>query len=210
MKKILTIIISFIMIVSSNSIFIDAKETESFTVDHYTYEIIYTDDENIVYVTDNDTNETNTIIYDNSDHSLTIDGEIQEVSFAIELTEASVASYTKYGPYKVTFQAVFQTIGLLVGTILAISALASAIALCGVSSAAFTTALNDIYSSIGKVYDIVSGVTFKGYFQYYLQYNSSTKLYRYYNRRVYGKFGSSSYKYYSFGSGGWWSSSRTD
>lgn len=211
MKKILSFIIALTMVFSIGSTSTHALDSVGFSVDNFKYELIIQDDKNIVYVTDTNTNERNTIVYDRNSEVLTIDGKEETYEYNIDTSNPTTRSIDTYGPLKVNFSVSFKNIGLLAGVILAVGSMAVTVATCGVSTGLFATAVKTIFNwyTAGDLASYVfPGATVSGYFKFDLQHNNSTNLSHYANRSLTYRFGKGSYKTYSFGSGGWWSSTR--
>lgn len=160
-------------------------------------------------VINKETKHVDYIIYDKTTGVLTINGEVQDC--VVTTTQPNGArSVSNAATCKTNFTVDFQTVGVLAGTILAIAAVSATVSACGVSVAAFKTAVSDIYRryATGKLASkVFSGAKVKGYFKYTLQRNSNGTS-RYGNRSLTMKFGSGPNKSYSFGNGGWWSSTK--
>lgn len=209
MKKIITIVLSFLMILNIPKSRVHADNTVEQILDNYTYEIFENDEKRFVDVINKETKHVDYIIYDKTTGVLTINGEVQDC--VVTTTQPNGArSVSNAATCKTNFTVDFQTVGVLAGTILAIAAVSATVSACGVSVAAFKTAVSDIYRryATGKLASkVFSGAKVKGYFKYTLQRNSNGTS-RYGNRSLTMKFGSGPNKSYSFGNGGWWSSTK--
>lgn len=220
MKIIKRLIIMFLCgftAICTNVVSTKAITQERFSIDNYEYCIYQINDKRFVEVYDIDNDTSHMIVYDNSNQQLTVDGEKQYFNIMIEtpsLLDTSnilpYSTYNRYGPYNVTFEAAFKTIGLLAGTILAITSVATMVALVGVTTSAFSVAIREIYnyfSTINDVSDFVGSLV-TGSFTYYQDIHNTTGQARYANRSVKYKFPTTSYKSYSFGNGGWFDTTR--
>lgn len=209
MKKIIMIVLSFLMILNIPMSRVHADNTVEQILDNYTYEIFENDEKRFVDVINKETKHVDYIIYDKTTGVLTINGEVQDC--VVTTTQPNGArSVSNAATCKTNFTVDFQTVGVLAGTILAIAAVSATVSACGVSVAAFKTAVSDIYRryATGKLASkVFSGAKVKGYFKYTLQRNSNGTS-RYRNRSLTMKFGSGPNKSYSFGNGGWWSSTK--
>ena len=209
MKKIIMIVLSFLMILNIPMSRVHADNTVEQILDNYTYEIFENDEKRFVDVINKETKHVDYIIYDKTTGVLTINGEVQDC--VVTTTQPNGArSVSNAATCKTNFTVDFQTVGVLAGTILAIAAVSATVSACGVSVAAFKTAVSDIYRryATGKLASkVFSGAKVKGYFKYTLQRNSNGPS-RYGNRSLTMKFGSGPNKSYSFGNGGWWSSTK--
>ena len=203
------IVLSFLMILNIPMSRVHADNTVEQILDNYTYEIFEYDEKRFVDVINKETKHVDYIIYDKTTGVLTINGEVQDC--VVTTTQPNGArSVSNAATCKTNFTVDFQTVGVLAGTILAIAAVSATVSACGVSVAAFKTAVSDIYRryATGKLASkVFSGAKVKGYFKYTLQRNSNGTL-RYGNRSLTMKFGSGPNKSYSFGNGGWWSSTK--
>ena len=209
MKKIIMIVLSLLMILNVPMSRVHADNTVEQILDNYTYEIFENDEKRFVDVINKETKHVDYIIYDKTTGVLTINGEVQDC--VVTTTQPNGArSVSNAATCKTNFTVDFQTVGVLAGTILAIAAVSATVSACGVSVAAFKTAVSDIYRryATGKLASkVFSGAKVKGYFKYTLQRNSNGTS-RYGNRSLIMKFGSGPNKSYSFGNGGWWSSTK--
>lgn len=209
MKKIIMIVLSLLMILNVPMSRVHADNTVEQILDNYTYEIFENDEKRFVDVINKETKHVDYIIYDKTTGVLTINGEVQDC--VVTTTQPNGArSVSNAATCKTNFTVDFQTVGVLAGTILAIAAVSATVSACGVSVAAFKTAVSDIYRryATGKLASkVFSGAKVKGYFKYTLQRNSNGTS-RYANRSLTMKFGSGPNKSYSFGNGGWWSSTK--
>ena len=209
MKKIIMIVLSLLMILNVPMSRVHADNTVEQILDNYTYEIFENDEKRFVDVINKETKHVDYIIYDKTTGVLTINGEVQDC--VVTTTQPNGArSVSNAATCKTNFTVDFQTVGVLAGTILAIAAVSATVSACGVSVAAFKTAVSDIYRryATGKLASkVFSGAKVKGYFKYTLQRNSNGTS-RYSNRSLTMKFGSGPNKSYSFGNGGWWSSTK--
>lgn len=209
MKKIIMIVLSLLMILNVPMSRVHADNTVEQILDNYTYEIFENDEKRFVDVINKETKHVDYIIYDKTTGVLTINGEVQDC--VVTTTQPNGArSVSNAATCKTNFTVDFQTVGVLAGTILAIAAVSATVSACGVSVAAFKTAVSDIYRryATGKLASkVFSGAKVKGYFKYTLQRNSNGSS-RYANRGLTMKFGSGPNKSYSFGNGGWWSSTK--
>lgn len=203
------IVLSFLMILNIPMSRVHADNTVEQILDNYTYEIFENDEKRFVDVINKETKHVDYIIYDKTTGVLTINGEVQDC--VVTTTQPNGArSVSNAATCKTNFTVDFQTVGVLAGTILAIAAVSATVSACGVSVAAFKTAVSDIYRryATGKLASkVFSGAKVKGYFKYTLQRNSNGTS-RYANRSLTMKFGSGPNKSYSFGNGGWWSSTK--
>lgn len=203
------IVLSFLMILNIPMSRVHADNTVEQILDNYTYEIFENDEKRFVDVINKETKHVDYIIYDKTTGVLTINGEVQDC--VVTTTQPNGArSVSNAATCKTNFTVDFQTVGVLAGTILAIAAVSATVSACGVSVAAFKTAVSDIYRryATGKLASkVFSGAKVKGYFKYTLQRNSNGPS-RYGNRSLTMKFGSGPNKSYSFGNGGWWSSTK--
>lgn len=209
MKKIIMIVLSLLMILNVPMSRVQADNTVDQILDNYTYEIFENDEKRFVDVINKETKHVDYIIYDKTTGVLTINGEVQDC--VVTITQPNGArSVSNAATCKIDFSVIYKTVKLLAGTILAIVAVATAVSTCGVSVAAFKTAVSDIcrrYATGQLASNVFSGVKVKGYFKYTLQRNSNGTS-RYGNRSLTMKFGSGPNKSYSFGNGGWWSSTK--
>lgn len=203
------IVLSLLMILNVPMSRVHADNTVEQILDNYTYEIFENDEKRFVDVINKETKHVDYIIYDKTTGVLTINGEVQDC--VVTTTHPNGArSVSNAATCKIDFGVIYKTAKLLAGTILAIAAVAAAVSTCGVSVAAFKTAVSDIYRryATGKLASkVFSGAKVKGYFKYTLQRNSNGTS-RYANRSITIKFGSGPNKSYSFGNGGWWSSTK--
>lgn len=209
MKKLFIIAISFMMILSVQVNNIYANDTKQYSIDNYLYEIYENSNERCVNVIDKTTNNIDYIVYNKDTGMLLINGKNQNCYVEESLNNSS-RTVTNAANCKINFTVDFQTVGLLAGAILAITAVASAASTCGVSIATFKIAVSQItnaYSCGSLVSFMAPGAKVKGYFKYTLQRNSNGTS-RYANRSLTMKFGSGPNKTYSFGNGGWWSSTK--
>ena len=203
------IVLSLLMILNVPMSRVHADNTVEQILDNYTYEIFENDEKRFVDVINKETKHVDYIIYDKTTGVLTINGEVQDC--VVTTTHPNGArSVSNAATCKIDFGVIYKTAKLLAGTILAIAAVAAAVSTCGVSVAAFKTAVSDIYRryATGKLASkVFSGAKVKGYFKYTLQRNSNGTS-RYANRSITIKFGSGPNKSYSFENGGWWSSTK--
>lgn len=209
MKKIIMIVLSFLMILNIPMSRVQADNTVEQILDNYTYEIFENDEKRFVDVINKETKHVDYIIYDKNTGVLTINGEVQDC--VVTITQPNGArSVSNAATCKTSFTVDFQTVGILAGSILAIVAVATTVSTCGVSVAAFKTGVSQIckaYNSGNLAVYLKPGTKVKGYFKYTLQRNSNGTS-RYGNRSLTMKFGSGPNKSYSFGNGGWWSSTK--
>ena len=200
------IVLSFLMILNIPMSHAHADNTVEQILDNYIYEIFENDEKRFVDVINKETKHVDYIIYDKTTGVLTINGEVQDC-VVITTQPNGARSVSNAATCKTNFTVDFQTVGVLAGTILAIAAVSATVSACGVSVAAFKTAVSDIYRRCNAVSKISSGAKVKGYFKYTLQRNSNGTS-RYANRSLTMKFGGGPNKSYSFGNGGWWSSTK--
>ena len=219
LKNLFTILLCGIVFVSTNIVVTYAEEGETFEVGSYEYTIYENSNFRTVEVYDVESDIQNIVVYNKLLDQLSIDGVIQQFSYQMEYNPilnpkemSTYSTYTRYGPYNTTFEAVFQSIGLLAGTILAISRMATVSALVGISPSLFATGIETIYDSYDDAMDVTEfvGQVVNGTFTYYQDLHNSNGTARYANRTVKYKFPTLSYKSYSFGNGSWWSTSRPD
>lgn len=200
------IVLSFLMILSIPMSHAHADNTVEQILDNYTYEIFENDEKRFVDVINKETKHVDYIIYDKTTGVLTINGEVQDC--VVTTTQPNGArSVSNAATCKIDFGVTFKTIGVLAGAILGIAAVAAAVQGSGVSVNTFKKAVSFIYKACSAVSKISSGAKVKGYFKYTLQRNSNGTS-RYANRSLTMKFGSGPNKSYSFGNGGWWSSTK--
>lgn len=209
MKKIIMIVLSFLMILNIPMSRVQADNTVEQILDNYTYEIFENDEKRFVDIINKETKHVDYIIYDKNTGVLTINGEVQDC--VVTTTQPNGArSVSNAATCKTNFTVDFQTVGVLAGAILAIVAVATTVSTCGVSVASFKTGVSQIckaYNSGNLAVYLKPGTKVKGYFKYTLQRNSNGTS-RYGNRSLTMKFGSGPNKSYSFGNGGWWSSTK--
>lgn len=209
MRKIIMIVLSFLMILNIPMSHAHADNTVEQILDNYTYEIFENDEKRFVDVINKETKHVDYIIYDKTTGVLTINGEVQDC-VVITTQPNGARSVSNAATCKIYFGVTFKTIGVLAGAILAIATVASAASTCGVSVALFKAAVSQIskaYSYGSLAAYLMPGAKVKGYFKYTLQRNSNVSS-RYANRGLTMKFGSGPNKSYSFGNGGWWSSTK--
>ena len=158
MKKIIMIVLSFLMILNIPMSRVHADNTVEQILDNYTYEIFENDEKRFVDVINKETKHVDYIIYDKTTGVLTINGEVQDC--VVTTTQPNGArSVSNAATCKTNFTVDFQTVGVLAGTILAIAAVSATVSACGVSVAAFKTAVSDIYRryATGKLASKVLG-----------------------------------------------------
>lgn len=209
MKKIIMIVLSFLMILNVPMSRVHADNTVEQILDNYTYEIFENDEKRFVDVVNKETKHVDYIIYDKTTGVLTINGEVQDCVVTINQPNGA-RSVSNAATCKVNFSVDFQNVSVLAGTILAIVAVATAVQTSGVSVSVFKTGVSQIVKvyGYGSFADYIThGAKVKGYFKYTLQRNSNGTS-RYANRSLTMKFGSGPNKSYSFGNGGWWSSTK--
>ena len=78
MKKIITIVLSFLMILNIPMSRVHADNTVEQILDNYTYEIFENDEKRFVDVINKETKHVDYIIYDKTTGVLTINGEVQD------------------------------------------------------------------------------------------------------------------------------------
>lgn len=206
MRKIIMIVLSFLMILNIPMSHAHADNTVEQILDNYIYEIFENDEKRFVDVINKETKHVDYIIYDKNTGVLTINGEVQDC--VVTTTQPNGArSVSNAATCKIDFGVTFKTIGFLAGAILAIATVAAAVQGSGVSVNTFKKAVSFIYKACNAVSKISSGAKVKGYFKYTLQRNSNGTS-RYANRSLTMKFGGGPNKSYSFGNGGWWSSTK--
>ena len=161
MKKIIMIVLSFLMILNVPMSRVHADNTVEQILDNYTYEIFENDEKRFVDVINKETKHVDYIIYDKTTGVLTINGEVQDC--VVTTTQPNGArSVSNAATCKTNFTVDFQTVGILAGTILAIAAVSATVSACGVSVAAFKTAVSDIYRRYAtgklasKVFSLIS------------------------------------------------------
>lgn len=209
MKRLTIILLSLVMVLNIPITTVFADHIEENNLNYYSYELFENSEKRYVDVINKKTKHVDYIVYDKKTGVLTINGEVQDC--VVTTTQPNGArSVSNAATCKTNFTVDFQTVGVLAGTILAIAAVSATVSACGVSVAAFKTAVSDIYRryATGKLASkVFSGAKVKGYFKYTLQRNSNGTS-RYGNRSLTMKFGSGPNKSYSFGNGGWWSSTK--
>lgn len=126
MKKIIMIVLSFLMILNVPMSRVHADNTVEQILDNYTYEIFENDEKRFVDVVNKETKHVDYIIYDKTTGVLTINGEVQDCVVTINQPNGA-RSASNAATCKVNFTVDFQTVGVLAGAILAILAVATAV-----------------------------------------------------------------------------------
>ncbi len=222
MKKILIVIITFAMSLGLvNVSTINAKDISETTqeyseetilkIEELTFKITENDSTRTVITENSETGEVYTAIYDKATQMLH-DEHGNYIGRGYTTIDLSTRGNFIAGPFRTKFDVNPESVGAIIGSILAVSSFVSAAAVAGVGKAALSAGLSKFfkYGGDGSLLNaFFPGVSVNGYFEYSQENNFTTHKARNLNRKLAVRIGyKNKYSTYSYGNGSWFDTQK--
>lgn len=213
MKKLLLSFICMLLLImggipiqAEETVVLDGQYTETFTLNNKTYEVTIEGNESLVRVLDGDN--VTVIEYDGDNKTLFINGEdcSDQVHFeAMNTIPGPKRVLGVTSPMRYYFDVNPSSVSEIVGAVIAVAAVTSAVLTSGLTVATFSAGI-DYYFAASKTGGLLSKfypyASVNGFYQFAQKYNDTQR--QNINRSLYIRVGyDTAYKIYGFGNGGW-------